>query len=254
MTFAASGIKAVSLDVDGTLWDFEAAMRRGLVAALDEVRRIHPKGAEALTPDLLYQAWELEHDRQRGAITDLVRLRHDSMRRALAEIDPAGRLSARATEAYFEERNRGNRPFDDAVLALEIMRGRYALGILTNGNMHPERLGIAEFFDFRVLSVEHGGIEKPDPRIFEIAVSRARCEPHELVHVGDHIEYDVRGANGAGVKSVWLNRSGEPRPDGVTPDLEVRSLLELAHALSPAPNRNAHVHHEDPSANALDQA
>ena len=231
---ALSGIKAISFDVDGTLWDFEDALWRGLEAALREVRLIDLEGTEGLTVDHLAQAWVVERDRQWGKITDLVKLRHDAMRRAFADIDtPNNGLAKRATDAYFEERNRDNQPFDDVVPGLETLHGLYTLGTLTNGNMRPERLGLERFFDFLVMSVEHGGIEKPDPRIFEIAVREARCEPHELLHIGDHIEYDVRGANEAGVRSVWLNRNGESPASDVRPDLEVTSLRELTDALLP---------------------
>lgn len=234
MKTALSGIKAISFDVDGTLWDFEGAMWRGLEAVLREVRRINPDGTEGLTVDYLDRAWVLERDRQWGTITDLVKLRHDAMRRTFSGIDRQGNgLADRATDAYFEERNRDNRPFDDVVPGLEALRGTYRLGTLTNGNMRPERLGLQKHFDFIVMSVEHGGIEKPDPRIFEIAVREARCEPHELLHVGDHIEYDVRGANDTGVRSVWLNRAGESPASDVRPDLEVTSLRELTDALLP---------------------
>ena len=227
-----SGIKAISFDVDGTLWDFEGTLWRALEAALREVRRTDPEGTSGLTVDFLDQAWLVERDRQQGTITDLVKLRHDAMRRAFAGIDtPDNDLANRATDAYVQERNRGNRPFDDVVPSLEALRGMYTLGTLTNGSMRPERLGLEKFFDFLVMSVEHGGIEKPDPRIFEIAVQEARCEPHELLHVGDHIEYDVRGANDAGVRSAWLNRTGESFTKGVKPDLEVTSLRELTDAL-----------------------
>lgn len=229
---ALSEIKAISFDVDGTLWDFEDALRRGLDAALREVRLIDPDGTEGLTVDHLDQAWVVERDRQWGKITDLIKLRHDAMRRAFADIDtPDNDLAGRATDAYVEERNRNNVPFDDVLPGLEALHGMYMLGTLTNGSMRPERLGLEKYFDFIVMSVEHGGIEKPDPRIFEIAVREARCEPHELLHVGDHIEYDVRGANDAGVRSVWLNRKGESSANGVKPDLEVTSLHELTHAL-----------------------
>ncbi len=229
---ALSDIKAISFDVDGTLWDFEDALARGLEAALREVRLIDPEGTEGLTVDHLDQAWVVERDRQWGTITDLVKLRHDAMRRAFADIDtPDNHLANRATGAYLEERNRNSRPFADVVPGLEWLHGSYTLGTLTNGSMRPERLGLEKFFDFIVMSVEHGGIEKPDPRIFEIAVREARCEPHELLHVGDHIEYDVRGANDAGVKSVWLNRTGERSSSGVRPDLEVTCLSELADSL-----------------------
>ena len=229
---ALSDIKAISFDVDGTLWDFEDALARGLEAALREVRRIDPKGTQALTVDHLDQAWVVERDRQWGTITDLVKLRYDAMRRAFAGIDtPDKDLTNRATDAYLEERNRNSRPFADVVPGLEALHGMYTLGTLTNGSMRPERLGLEKYFEFIVMSVEHGGIEKPDPRIFEIAVREARCEPHHLLHVGDHIEYDVRGANDAGVRSVWLNRIGKSSSSGVKPDLEVTSLSELADAL-----------------------
>ncbi|MYD50037.1 MAG: HAD family hydrolase [Dehalococcoidia bacterium] len=232
MKSSLSDIKAISFDVDGTLWDFEDALRRGLEAALREVRVIDPEGTEGLTVDHLDQAWMVERDRQWGTITDLVKLRHDAMRRAFAGIDtPDKDLTNRATDAYLEERNRNSRPFDDVVPGLEALHGMYTLGTLTNGSMRPERLGLEMFFDFIVMSVEHGGIEKPDPRIFEIAVREACCEPHELLHVGDHIEYDVRGANDAGVRSVWLNRIGESSSSDVRPDLEVTSLSELADSL-----------------------
>lgn len=229
-----SGIKAISFDVDGTLWDFEGTMWRGLEAALREVQRLNPEETQGLTVDHLDQAWLVEHDRQQGTITDLVQLRHDAMRRAFAGIDtPDDLLANRATDAYVEERNRNNVPFNDVVPGLDALHGMYMLGTLTNGSMRPERLGLEKYFDFIVMSVEHGGIEKPDPRIFEIAVRQARCEPHELLHVGDHIEYDVRGANDVGIRSVWLNRNGACRPADVKPDLEVQSMRELPEALLP---------------------
>ncbi len=231
---ALSGIKAISFDVDGTLWDFEGAMWRGLEAALREIRRISPEKTQCLTVDDLDRAWVLEHDRQQGTITDLVRLRYDAMRRVLADAGtPDNDLADRATEAYVEARNRNNVPFDDVVPALKALQRTFRLGTLTNGSMRPERLGLEKRFDFIVMSVEHGGIEKPDRRIFEIAAREAGCEPHELLHVGDHIEYDVQGANDAGVKSVWLNRATDSPPLDVTPDLEVSSLRELIEALLP---------------------
>ncbi len=236
---ALSGIKAISFDVDGTLWDFEGALWRGLEAALREVRRINPEGTGGLTVDYLDEAWVVERDRQQGTITDLVKLRYDAMRRAFAGIDtPDYSLAKRATDAYVEERNRNNVPFDDVVPGLEALHGLYTLGTLTNGSMRPERLGLHKYFDFIVMSVEHGGIEKPDPGLFEIAVREANCQPNELLHVGDHIEYDVRGANDAGVRSVWLNRTGDSPSPAVTPDLEVASLRELTDALLPVSSRN----------------
>ncbi|UCH57566.1 MAG: HAD-IA family hydrolase, partial [Candidatus Bathyarchaeota archaeon] len=79
---------------------------------------------------------------------------------------------------------------------------------------------------FVVLSQDHG-VEKPDPRIFEIALDRAGCSSEELLHVGDSLETDIEGANRAEIRSVWLNRQGLERGHETKVDIEIRSLSEL---------------------------
>ena len=71
-------------------------------------------------------------------------------------------------------------------------------------------------------------MEKPDPRIFQIAVAEAGCQPNELLHVGDHLEYDVLGALRSGVRSAWVNRRAVYPSINVTPDIEVATIQELA--------------------------
>ena len=69
--------------------------------------------------------------------------------------------------------------------------------------------------------------EKPDPRLFEVAIRLIGCAPSELLHVGDSPRNDVYGASLAGARSVWLNRDGRLNPDSVRPDFEIRDLREL---------------------------
>ena len=78
---------------------------------------------------------------------------------------------------------------------------------------------------FEVFSQDHGGVEKPAPRLFEIALREAGCEPHELLHVGDSPKSDVAGALNADVEPVLLDRDGMREGDGAT--LRIRSLAEL---------------------------
>ena len=42
--------------------------------------------------------------------------------------------------------------------------------------------------------------------------------------VGDSLDRDVEGARAAGLRAVWINRTGQPRPDGVT---AITTLAEL---------------------------
>jgi HAD superfamily hydrolase (TIGR01509 family) len=53
------------------------------------------------------------------------------------------------------------------------------------------------------------GVEKPDPRIFEIAVTRCGADPQRTLYVGDLYHADVAGARGAGLHAVLLDPYGD---------------------------------------------
>ena len=76
-------------------------------------------------------------------------------------------------------------------------------------------------------------IGKPHRPIFEMALERLGCPPHEAVMVGDSLATDVAGGREAGMATVWLVADGERPPAGAA-DLTVRSLGEL-HALWTGP-------------------
>lgn len=71
------------------------------------------------------------------------------------------------------------------------------------------------------------GFEKPDRRIFEIALEEAGCSCDEPLHVGDSLVNDVYGAKNAGIKSVWLNRAHIQNDTGIEPDFAIATLAEL---------------------------
>lgn len=52
------------------------------------------------------------------------------------------------------------------------------------------------------------GYEKPDPRIFELALTELGIQGPEAVHVGDQYHSDIVGAQAAGITPVLINRSG----------------------------------------------
>lgn len=61
------------------------------------------------------------------------------------------------------------------------------------------------------------GIAKPAPELFEAALAAAGVAPGEAIHVGDSLAEDVEGAAAAGIRPVWLRRSGDqPAPAGVS--------------------------------------
>ena len=221
-----SRITTISFDVDGTLQDFDGLMRLSLRKILDELGRIDPDVARRLDVERMVAIRNETHDRLLGRVTDLDAVREESMREALREAGrPDDALGSHLAQVYFQHRGELRAPFPDARPTLERRAPDYRLGLLSNGNSRAAALGIGDLVSFEVFSQDHGGVEKPGPRLFEIALREAGCEPHELLHVVDSPESDVAGALNAGAKPVLLNRSDTRLEPPYVP--EIRSLAEL---------------------------
>ena len=59
------------------------------------------------------------------------------------------------------------------------------------------------------------------------------------VHIGDHPRDDIQGAQGAGLRAVWVNPQGAPWSGAGTPDAQIASLAELPALLARWPERGA---------------
>ena len=228
-----ASLKAVSFDVDGTLHDFEAVMQCALGHVLDTLQETDPAATEMLTVDRMIETRDRVHDEQRGGVRSLNEVRREGFRRMLEDVGrPDKELAARLGDIYYETKYSLEALFEDVRPALETLTTRLTLGIISDGNTYPRQLGLEDLIAFSVYSEHHGGIEKPDPRIFRIALEEAGCAPHQMVHVGDDLEGDVAGAQNAGIRAVWLNREGRRRPVDIEPDWEMTSLAELDSTLA----------------------
>lgn len=56
-----------------------------------------------------------------------------------------------------------------------------------------------------IVSAEEG-IAKPDSKIFEIALQRARCNPNQAVMIGDRIDNDIIPAKKIGMHTIWMKQ------------------------------------------------
>ncbi len=93
----------------------------------------------------------------------------------------------------------------------EVRRRGLVVGCVSNSNGTVEALleqvGLRDSLDF-VVDSGVVGVEKPDPRIFRIALERAGVAAAEAVHVGDLFPVDVAGARRAGLDAVLLDPLG----------------------------------------------
>jgi putative hydrolase of the HAD superfamily len=97
--------------------------------------------------------------------------------------------------------------------ALTALRGRgLTLVVVSNANgtlrAHLDRIGLSTYLDHVVDSCDEG-VEKPDPRLFEIALARSQARAASTIHVGDIYQVDVVGARAAGIRPVLLDETGQ---------------------------------------------
>ena len=123
--------------------------------------------------------------------------------------------------------------FADSVPALADLRARgLSLAIVSNTPVDVTdlcaELGLGACFDVVVSSCVVGH-EKPDPRIFQVALERAGVAPGEALHVGDQPLSDVDGALAAGMRALLLDREGLRAT--VTACPRISSLAEIVHHL-----------------------
>lgn len=219
-------IKAISLDLDDTLWPIWPIIERAEKALHDWLTRNAPMAAALFSsPGALREIRDHMVDSRPDLKHDLSALRRESIRLALYRAGEDPLLADDAFAVFFAERQRVTL-FDDALPALEFLAARFPLVSLSNGNADLAVVGLAPFF-VAAISAREFGVGKPDARIFHAAAGAVEVPPENVLHVGDDATLDVLGALNAGMQAAWLNRADALWPHELHPHLTMGSLSEL---------------------------
>lgn len=114
-----------------------------------------------------------------------------------------------------------------------VARAGLVAGVVSNSNGSIrsvlESTGLERYLHF-VIDSAVVGVEKPDPRIFELALAAAGVAAREAVYVGDLYSVDVLGARAAGLDAVLIDPRGfwGPRDCPAAPDAAAAVRLILA--------------------------
>ena len=120
--------------------------------------------------------------------------------------------------------------YDDVVPCLDQLQSAgLQMAVVSNWDISLHRtlrsFGLSDYFETVVASMEIG-IEKPDERIFRAALEKLGVLPTEALHVGDNPLDDYRGARGAGMDAVVIDRQTNS-----TSRVFLKSLSDLAERL-----------------------
>jgi 2-haloacid dehalogenase len=210
----AADVDTLLFDVIGTVVDEGGTMRAEVAAELEAAGLAGAGRAGALAAAWEERSWSLTASLERGGrwvSTDEVNAR------ALAEVLTAGgETAALPAEAVRRLGLVGYRlrPWPDSAAALAALARRFTVVALSNGNLSMlasvnARGGLTWH---AVLSAELVGARKPDPAVYRFALDRLALDPARTLMVAAH-PWDLRAAAGCGLRTAFIERAGEGRPE-----------------------------------------
>ncbi len=194
-------IKAVFFDIDDTLYDTsgfaELARKAALSTMIDAGLPLSHKEAYSLLREIIKEKGS-NYDKHFNVLT----------KRVYGEEKPL--LIALGMITYHNVKFALLRLFPDTMSTLiHLKKNNYQLGVISNGLTIKQwekliRLGLYHFFDDVVTSQE-AGFEKPDRKIFQMALDRIGCQANKSVMVGNKFSEDILGATNTGMSAILVN-------------------------------------------------
>lgn len=219
-------IRAITLDLDDTLWEIGPVIRRAEAELWQWLTLNYPRIPQQVTPDELSGIRTKVAEEHPDKSHDFRFLRKQSLARVALLAGYSADLVEPAFDVFDAARNQVEF-FPEVLPVLRALTSHYRLIALTNGNASLQRIGVRHLFHDVVTAVE-AGAAKPARPIFDEAIRRAGVSRQQILHVGDHPENDVEGARSAGLRSAWMNRNGSVWPEQFSqPDAIVTSMSEL---------------------------
>ncbi|GAA0339961.1 HAD family hydrolase [Bacillus carboniphilus] len=212
-------IRAVLFDLDGTLLDRDASVKKFIEF---QYHRLHKWVGHVAKNVYIKRFIELDG---RGYVW-----KDKVYRQLIQEFNITDITWEELLEDYLENFKSCCVPFPNLIRSIEeLKRQNVLLGIITNGfgqfQMDNIRaLGIEKYFETLLVS-EWEGLKKPDPRIFHRALRKLGVEANECLFVGDHPINDVKAAQEVGMRGIW--KRDEYWDKSINADYIVEGLAEI---------------------------
>jgi YjjG family noncanonical pyrimidine nucleotidase len=208
-------ITDVFFDLDHTLWDFE----RNSALAFTKVLTKHEVDVPLDNFLQYYIPLNLEYwEKYRRDEVTQEQLRYGRLREAfdLLGYDIADELIHKLSDDYITHLPENNHLFDGTLEMLDYLSTKYRLHIITNGfhEVQYRKINNAKIGHYftTVTNSEMAGVKKPNPIIFEYALTQAKTNKENCIMIGDCIDADVRGALDFGIDAILFS---EKAPDGI---------------------------------------
>ncbi|CAG8998611.1 MAG: Putative HAD-hydrolase YfnB [Candidatus Celerinatantimonas neptuna] len=222
----------IFFDLDHTLWDFERNARKALRQLYQQFLSLSQFSEQCFIDvyeQVNHQLWALF---DRGGIDkqNLRRLRFPQTFEILHANESDYSISCDEMDQwYIEHCSKMDGLFSGCHQCLSALKQHFQLHLITNGfaeTQHQKLLSsnLTGYFQQIFISDELG-IHKPNPAIFEHAMSEVGAVAAECLMVGDNLVADIDGARKVGIDQVWFNPKSLNSNDPMT--YQIHQLDEL---------------------------
>ena len=230
-TMSLASIRAISFDLDDTLWHCAPAIAKAdaaLFAWLGE----HTPGIVAEHTPASLQAYQSAVRQAYPEVSQCVTAtRLTGLRNLLREFGYAESLAEDAFAVFYRARSEVEL-YEGAVDMLKTLKSRYRLAAITNGNADLDLIGIAGYFDV-IYAANLNLPPKPEPDMFLRCLSQLDLPASALLHIGDNPVADVVGGLNASVQTLWFNQYNEDWPEHLPrPHFQAQSLSDITALLA----------------------
>nr|MBO4518073.1 YjjG family noncanonical pyrimidine nucleotidase [Clostridia bacterium] len=223
-------IKAVLLDVDNTLLDFNESAKETIKSAFSELSIEYSAGIIDVFLRVNDSLWRRIEEKE---ITreELHRTRWNIIFSELginADGQEMERLFLSGLENYAI-------PVDGAIDLVKYLAGKYKLYTASNAPyaQQVKRLTLSGIIPYieKILNFEEQGINKPQKQFFSACLKAMRpVQKEEIAIIGDSLSADIAGGKSVGITTVWFNRKGEKPEPGLC-DYTVERLSDIKNIL-----------------------
>ncbi len=224
-------IKAISFDLDDTLWHCAPAIARADAALFAWLGEHTPAIVAEHTPASLqtYQSTVRQTYPEFSQCVTATRLA--GLRSLLREFGYVESLAEDAFAVFYRARSEVEL-YEGAVEMLKTLKSRYRLAAITNGNADLDLIGISRYFDV-IYAANLDLAPKPEPDMFLRCLSQLDLPASALLHIGDNPVADVVGGLNASVQTLWFNQYNDSWPEHLPrPHFQVQSLSDIVALLA----------------------
>ncbi|EPE37508.1 hypothetical protein CF66_3063 [Candidatus Photodesmus katoptron] len=224
-----SEIKAMTFDLDDTLYDNQPIMHQLEKKMLIWLHKKHPiSSTQPITwwKQIKYKLLEkkplLKHDVTLWLFYQI----EQGLIQLEYSFSKARKAAKESIEKMLELRSQFKVSYETHQI-LASLAEKIPIAAITNGNVNVNKIGLSPYFQL-VLKAGRDGLAKPYPDMFIQAKQFLKLHSHQILHIGDHLLTDVLGAKKNGFQACWYNNQGKnlikKSNAKLLPDIEINQL------------------------------